>query len=153
MDSTKQKSDATEWDLDLSEQAKGAEERELEGIRYVAQLDEQWLKKHNQRAKALEDKLTEDSPHAGASDRLLAKLIAHECALSETLCEAEVKLAQRILTMADNCKVALSLAKALRETTICRSSAQRRIQQLMETRVILRGQRRLAAVVPLRRVA
>jgi len=125
----------------------------MESIRHVAQLNERWLKDHRERAQAIEAKLIEESHTAGASDRLLVGLVAHDYVLCEALGAAEVMLAMRISTMVDNCRVVTTLAKALRETTVCRSSTERRIQQLMQTRVILRGQRRLAEIVPLRRVA
>jgi hypothetical protein len=143
----------TNLDWNLAEQTKRAEESELESIRHVAQLNERWLKDHRERAQAIEAKLIEESPNAGASDRLLVGLVAHDYVLSEALGHAEALLAVRISKMVDNCRVVTALAKALRETTICRSSTERRIQQLVQTRMVLRGQRRLAAVVPLRRVA
>jgi len=143
----------TNLDWDLAEETKRAEERELECIRHVAQLNERWLEDHRGRAQALEAKLIEEAPNGGASDKLLVSLMAHDYVLSEALGHAEALLAVRISTMVDNCRVVTALAKALRETTICRSSTERRIQQVMQTRVILRGQRRIAEIVPLRRVA
>jgi hypothetical protein len=129
-------------------------ERETETIKFVAELGKNWQAAHSQRAHHIETEILKEAPRAQSDERLLVELIGHDFALCEILGQAEVQLAKRISTLVDNTKVTLALAKALRETSACRGAAEGRVQQLMQTRAVLHGQRRLAQQFPsLRRVA
>lgn len=119
----------------------------------VAQLSTEWQAQHKKRSAQIEDELRKQHPSAGADECVLVQLTAHDLALAEVLAETQTQLAHRIHAMIDNPKVALALAKSLREVTSCRNSATRRVEELLATAGVLRGQRKLAEVVPLRRVA
>ena len=139
------------WDPEA--EARRQREQEAETIRYVARLNKEWQTDHAKRAAEFETELTKESPRATFEDKLLVKLISHDFALSEVLGEAEIQLARRVAMMVDNAKVVLALARALRETSACRGATERRIEGLMQTRSVLRGQHKLAEIAPLRRVA
>jgi len=119
----------------------------------VAQLSTEWQAQHKKRSARIERELRKQHPNAGADECMLVQLTAHDVALAEVLGETQTQLAHRIHAMIDNPKVALALAKSLREVTSCRNSATRRVEELLATAGVLRGQRKLAEVVPLRRVA
>ena len=129
-------------------------EQEKETIKFVAELGKSWQATHSQRAHQIETEILKEAPRAQSDEKLLVELIGHDFALCEILGQAEVQLAKRISTLVDNTKITLALAKALRETSACRGAAEGRIQQLMQTRAVLHGQRKLAQQTPsLRRVA
>lgn len=117
----------------------------------VALLSARWEKEHAKRAAEVEAELVKQRSKPSAEERLLLRLAAHDIALADALGRAETQLAERTLALVDNVKVALSLARTLKEVTACRTEASRRIEQLLQTAGVIRGQQRLAEVVPLRR--
>ena len=145
--------DSRSDDRDPAKAAKQEQMRETENIRYAARLGKRWQGAHSRRVAAVEGEFLKASPAVAFDEKLLINLISHDFALCEILGESEVQLARRIAMMVDNARVALALAKALRETSLCRGATERRLQELMQTRSVLHGQRKLAEIVPLRRVA
>lgn len=117
----------------------------------VARLCAKWQRAHIKRTKQIEELLLKERPKAAADERLVLGLVAHDVALAEILGRTEVQIAERVLALVNDVKVAVALAKTLREVTACRTAASGRVEQLLQTAGVLRGQRQLAEVVPLRR--
>ena len=140
-----------EWDVAAKQ--KQDEEREAENIRYAIKKGKEWQREHSRRARAYESQLLKESPQASADEKLLLHLASHDAALCETLGEAEVQLCKRVTTLVDNPKVVCALARALHEVTACRSAAAKRVQELLESAGVIRGQRRITQSPTLRRVA
>jgi hypothetical protein len=131
--------------------AKG--ETEIASARHIAaELSASWRKAHEARAGEIEAALMKQRPEAEEDERLLLGLAAHDTALAQKLGEAEVQLAERLLALVDNVNLGLAIAKTLRQVVAVRDGAARRTQDLLQTAAVLRGQRKLAEIVPLRRV-
>ena len=142
-----------DWDWDGSKAMEEKRRKEMENIKFVGQLGKRWQKSHLKRTRALEDELNNENPQASREEKMLMNLISGDYAMCEVLLEIELGLAKRACTLVDNPSTVLALARALRETTACRGATEGRLQELMKTRAVLNGQRKLAQVVPLRRVA
>lgn len=140
-----------DWNLEAEEQKHARQEADT--ARYVSRLNDEWLKTHGKRVKAIEADLLKDSPRSTAVETMLLRLIAHDVALAELLGRSELLIAQRTLAFVDNVKNCLALAKALKQVATCREVTTRRMQELMQAFGVVRGQRRLRESVPLRRVA
>jgi len=129
------------------------EEREAVTRRHVEALSAAWKEAHEARTAEVEAGLLKDRAEAGTDETLLLHLAAHDAALCEKLGQAEQQLGDRLLAMVDNAGVALALARALKQVAVSRDVTTRRLQGLLEAAGVLRGQRKLATIVPLRRVA
>jgi len=119
----------------------------------VAKLTASWQRAHDARTKEIRAELTKQHPDSQATEVLLHSLVAHDIALTETLGRAENQLAQRLAVLPDRPAIALALARTLRQVVAAREGASRRVQALLETTGVLRGQRKLAEKPALRRVA
>lgn len=120
--------------------------------RHVEDLSASWRKAHEARAAEVEAELMKQHAQACADERLLLGLASHDLALAEKLGQTEIQLAERLLALVDNAPLGLALARTLRQIIAARDGATRRVQDLLQTAGTLRGQRKLAEVVPLRRV-
>lgn len=112
-----------------------------------------WKKAHETRTATIEAGLLKQRSEAGPDERLLLQLAAHDAALCEKLGEAELQLANRVVALIDNAAVALALSRTLERVAAVRELTTRRMQGLLETAGVLRGQRKLAETAPLRRVS
>lgn len=121
--------------------------------RAVDELSATWREAHEARTAEIEAELLKDRADTSADERLLLRAAARDAALGEKLGQTEQQLADRALALIDNVAVGLQLARTLRQVVACHDVATRRLQALLETVGVLRGQRRLAATAPLRRVA
>lgn len=130
-----------------------SEGSESQRERDVAEISEQWRDAHRDRARAVDAELSRAHAHAAGDERLLLRLAADDVALAETLTEAVAQLAHRLLAVIDNPRTSVVLAKALKEVSVCRTSAVRRAQELLQTAGTLRAQRRLVGATHLRSVA
>ena len=126
---------------------------EDETTKHIAALSARWQGEHAGRTRQIEKQLLKERGQTNADERLLVALAAHDCALAELLGRTELQLAKRLLALLDNVKLGVQLARTLKEVSMCRESATRRLQSLLQTANVLRGQRRLANVIPLRKVA
>ena len=146
---------ATYPDIDLEEEGANKEQQktEAETTKHIAALSAHWQTEHAGRTRQIEKQLLKERGQATADERLLVALAAHDCALAELLGQSELQLAKRLRALVDNVKVGVQLARTLKEVSTCRESATRRLQSLLQAAAVLRGQRRLANVVPLRKVA
>jgi hypothetical protein len=138
---------------DVAAKQKQAEEREAENIRYAIKKGKEWQKEHSKRARAYESELLKQSPQASADEKMLLNLASNDAALCEALSEVEVQLCKRAAMLVDSAKIVCALARALHEVTLCRSAAAKRVQELLESAGVLRGQRRIAQSPTLRRVS
>jgi hypothetical protein len=129
------------------------EKRAAAARRHTANLSVAWQVAHDERVREIEAQLLNERVQASAGERLLLRLAAHDAALTDKLAKTELQLAERMLALIDNVQVGASLARTLRQVVACRAVATRRLQELLETAGVLRGQRKLAEVTPLRRVA
>jgi hypothetical protein len=120
---------------------------------HVDRFSSEWREQHGARKKAIETELMKQYADADAAERLLLGLVSHDVALAETLGDSEVQLAHRALALVDNVNVGLALAKTLKQVSLVREAATRRVQDLLQTARILAGQRKLAEKPALRRVA
>lgn len=121
--------------------------------RYTEELSASWKKAHEARSAEIQSELMKQHADAGADERLLLGLASHDVALAETLGRAETQLAERLLLLIDNVKLGLALAKTLKQVVACRDGATGRAQDLLQTAGVIRGQQKLVATQPLRRVA
>ncbi len=146
---------ALESDYDSAPGRKTEEElrTETEGIRYVAALSAQWQKTHEKRAKVIRAELEKEHSQTTADERLIMDLVSNDAAICELLGQVELQLARRLLTLIDNVTLGLKLTKSLQTVGACREGAGRRVHTLLQAAAVLRGQRRVAQVVPIRRVA
>lgn len=119
----------------------------------VAALSAMWKKTHDARVAEIEAGLLKQRGDASPDERLLLRLSAHDAALCEKLGQAEQQLGDRILALIDNAAVGLALARTLKQVTSVRELTTRRMQGLLETAGVVRGQRKLAEITPLRRVS
>lgn len=120
---------------------------------HVAALSAMWKKAHDARVTEIESGLLKQRGDAGADEGLLLRLAAHDAALAERLGEAELQLTNRVVALIDNVSVGLSLSRVLKQVVAVRELTTRRMQGLLETAGVLRGQRKLAEITPLRRVS
>jgi hypothetical protein len=125
----------------------------IDGREHVARLSSDWHKQHDERKKTIKAELMKQHPNADAAERLLLGLVSHDVALAETLGDTEVQLVHRSLALVDNLAVGLALAKTLKQVSLVREAATRRVQDLLQTARVLSGQRKLAEKPALRRVA
>ena len=121
--------------------------------RHVNELSSDWTKKHRKRCSVIETDLVKERGNVSADEKLLLGLASHDIALSEILARTELQLAQRSLALVDNVTVGLMLARTLRQIGVCREGAARRARDLLQAAGVIRGQRKLAEVVPLRRAS
>lgn len=119
----------------------------------VAKLTASWEKSHEARTNEIRAELMKQHPDAQATEVLLHGLVAHDIGLAETLGRAENQPAQRLAGLPDRPAIALALARTLRQVVAARDGATRRVQVLLETAGVIRGQRKLSEKRALRRVA
>lgn len=124
--------------------AKRIADAEERGRRALKEQSERWGTEHRQRSERLAAELLRDMPDAGADERLLARLVAHEVALAERLADLEVQLAERAFLLVDNPAHVLKVTKALREAAAVSGSMSRRVESLLATASALRMQRLMA---------
>lgn len=120
---------------------------------HVGSLSAVWKKEHDACTAEIEAGLLKQRSDAGPDERLLLQLTAHDAALCQKLGEAELQLAGRVVALIDNSPVALALSRTLERVAAVRELTTRRMKGLLETAGVLRGQRKLAEITPLRRVS
>ncbi len=135
------------------EESRDRDEQDTDARRHAEELSAAWRKAHEKRSTEIEAELMKQHTKADADEHLLLRLVAHDAALAEKLGQAEAQLAERVLAMVDNAVVSQALARTLGQVVAARDGTCRRIQDLLQTAGILRGQRKLAPKMPLRRVA
>jgi hypothetical protein len=140
-------------DWDQEEMAKQQQSQANETIRFVARLSDDWQKEHEVKTKKVEEQLLQQYRQASADETVLLHIAAHDAVLSSLLAESETQVAKRLRVMIDNAAVGLALARTLRQVVACRTAATDRIQQVLQTVGVLRGQRRVRESATLRRVA
>jgi len=128
-------------DSDLEEMAKQRQAREDETIRFVARLSAGWQKEHEVETGKFERQLLLEHCQASVDEKILLHIAASDLALSSLLGECELQVAKRLRTLIDNASTSLSLARTLRQVVACRSAATDRIQQVLQSTAVLRGQR------------
>jgi hypothetical protein len=130
-----------------------AEAHKASAKRHTEMLSAKWRDDHAARTAALEKELLEERPGATRDERLLVHLVAHDAVLSDRLADTEVQISERLGVLIDNPAVTLALARGLQRTIACRESCARRLRDLLQAAAVLRAQRKMATVTPLKRVA
>lgn len=102
------------------------------------------IDERSQRSRELQKALREETPDAGASERIAFDLAAHEAVLAERLGALQLALADHVEAMVDHPKYASMLCRALREVTMVRSLTTKRAQELLQAAANLRIQRRFS---------
>jgi hypothetical protein len=145
----------SEPDIDLDEEDANKEQQkaEEETTKHIAALSARWRAEHGKRTHQIEKALLKERGQPTADERLIIGLASHDAGLAELLGEVELALTKRVQVLLDNVGLALKLARALREVSACREGTIRRVQSLLQTANVLQGQRQIAQVVPIRRVA
>lgn len=141
-------------DPDDEAAAAAAEERATDQA--IAALSRRWQKEHDRHARKRERALVKDAVGARADERIVLSAAAKDFTLADSLWRSQVQLASRIEAFVDKPKLALELARALREVTACRGATTARAEQLVLAASTMRAQRKLAnpeTKPPLRRVA
>lgn len=137
------------WPLTPEMIARAAEEDETRrraAAERARQRQQHVIQERAQRRAQLQAALHEETPDAGASERILADLAAHEAVLAERLGALQLALADRAEATVDNARFTLALCRALREVTMVRSLSTRRAQELLQAAANLRVQRRFVGV-------
>jgi len=140
-------------ELALRREAEEKQRAETENIQFVAALSAQWQKTHEERANSIRTELSREHSQTTADERLIIDLVSNDAAIAELLGQVELQLAKRLLNLIDNVPLGTKLTKSLQSVGLCREGATRRVQSLLQTNAVLRGQRQLARVVPIRRAA
>jgi hypothetical protein len=126
---------------------------EAELDEHIANLSRYWQQQHDEQVRTIEADLLKSRTEASGPERLLVGLASHDAALASLLGKAETQLAYRIHATVGDMRVAIVLARVLKEVTKCRESAERRLCEVLQASAILRGQQKLVERSHLRRVA
>lgn len=105
-------------------------------------VDEHLAKRGDEARRALD----EAAPSAAADERILHELVAKQLPVALMLHDLEAQLAVRLGLVIDDPKLALAVAKTLRETIAMASAMSKRIQSTLSTAATLRAQRRFLAL-------
>lgn len=95
-----------------------------------------------ERGRAAREALDEVCPDAAPDERILNELVAKQLPIALLLHELEEQLAARIMIVMDDSRMALAVAKVLRETAAMASAMSKRVQSTLSTAASLRAQRR-----------
>lgn len=94
------------------------------------------------RGDAAQRALDEVCPGGAADERILHELVAKQLPIALMLHDLEEQLATRMLNLMDDPRLALAIAKVLRETAVMASAMSKRVQATLSTAASLRAQRR-----------
>jgi hypothetical protein len=101
-------------------------------------LDERLVERGREARRALD----QVCPDAAPDERILNELVAKQLPVALLLHELEEQLAARIMVVMDDPRIALAVAKVLRETAAMASAMTKRVQSTLSTAASLRAQRR-----------
>lgn len=109
----------------------------------LAGISKRWSEAHKKRITEAAAILDADSPGGAADERMILKLAATASLTAELIDDAALQLAERLKCTMDDSRVALQVAKVLREVVSLQVSTSRRTGELLLTAATLRGQRKL----------
>lgn len=109
----------------------------------LAGVTKRWSESHKQRISEASAALESDSPGATCDERMLLKLAATASLTAELIDDAALQLAERLKCVMDDPRLALQVAKVLREVVGLQGSTSRRTGELLLAAATLRGQRKL----------
>lgn len=112
----------------------------------LAGVTKRWSEAHKQRISEASAALAADSPGATSGERMLLQLAATASLTAELIDDAALQLSERLKCVMDDPRLALHIAKLLREVVSLQGSASRRTGELLLAAATLRGQRNLLEI-------